>query len=48
MSQQNVAETAFDPTEEERAPQSYIAELNPNEVVNRASPNRSHRQGKRD
>src|SRR5436305_9877480 len=29
MSQQNVAETAFDPGEDEVAPQSYIAELNP-------------------
>ena len=29
MSQQNIAETAFDPSEEESAPQSYIAELNP-------------------
>ena len=29
MSQQNVAEIALDPSEEEGAPQSYIAELNP-------------------
>ena len=29
MSQENVAETAFDPSEDECAPQSYIAELNP-------------------
>jgi len=29
MSQQNVAETALDPCDDESAPQSYIAELNP-------------------
>jgi len=29
MSAENVAETAFDPSEDESAPQSYIAELNP-------------------
>jgi acetolactate synthase I/II/III large subunit len=38
MSQENVAELVFDPSEDESAPQSYIAELNPKRSRKQSEP----------